>query len=111
MNNNNYQANALVSTTSGLSGANQPKAFYSRVRLFGNDVSFVSFTTLQGESNNAGTMINGRGKGRFDRYGIDFRYASKTFPGFMVWLIRGSSACNTSTSAVLMLIRLSPSCG
>ena len=83
MNNNNYQANALVSTTSGLSGANQPKAFYTRVRLFGNDVSFVSFTTLQGESNNAGTMINGRGKGRFDRYGIDARYTSKLFPGFM----------------------------
>jgi hypothetical protein len=39
MNNNNYQANSLVSTTSGLSGANQPKAFYTRVRLFGNDVS------------------------------------------------------------------------
>ena len=73
MNNNNFQANALVSTTSGLSGANQPKAFYTRVRLFGNDVSFVSFTTIQGESNNAGTMINGRGKGRFDRYGIDFQ--------------------------------------
>jgi len=83
MNNNNYQANALVSTTSGLSGANQPKAFYTRVRLYGNDVSFVSFTTLQGESNNAGTMINGRGKGRFDRYGIDARYTSKLFPGFM----------------------------
>ncbi|HEX5549715.1 MAG TPA: hypothetical protein VFX36_02720 [Nitrospira sp.] len=83
MNNNNFQANSLVSTTSGLSGANQPKAFYARVRLFGNDVSFVSFTTLQGESNNAGTMINGRGKGAFDRYGIDFRYASKTLPGFM----------------------------
>jgi hypothetical protein len=83
MNNNNFQANGLVSTTSGLGGANQPKAYYSRVRLFGNDVSFVSFTTIQGESNNAGTLINGRGKGAFDRYAVDFRYASKILPGFM----------------------------
>jgi hypothetical protein len=83
MNNNNFQANGLVSTTSGLGGANQPKAYYTRVRLFGNDVSFVSFTTIQGESNNAGTLINGRGKGAFDRYAIDFRYASKILPGFM----------------------------
>jgi hypothetical protein len=84
MNNNNFQANGLVSTTSGLGGANQPKAFYSRVRLFGNDVSFISFTTIQGESNNAGTLINGRGKGAFDRYAVDFRYTSKVFPGFMM---------------------------
>jgi hypothetical protein len=84
MNNNNFQANSLVSTTSGIGGANQPKAFYTRVRLFANDVSFVSFTTIQGESNNTGTLINGRGKGDFDRYGVDFRYTSKVFPGFMV---------------------------
>ena len=84
MNNNNFQANSLVSNTSGVGGANQPKAFYTRVRLFGNDVSFVSFTTIQGESNNAGTLINGRGKGAFDRYGLDFRYVSKVVPGFMV---------------------------
>ena len=84
MNNNNYQANALVNTTSGIGGANAPKAYYTRVRLFGTDVSFISFTTLQGESNNAGTEINGRGKGRFDRYGIDARYTSKIFPGFMM---------------------------
>jgi hypothetical protein len=83
MNNNSYQANGLVNTTSGIGGANQPIAFYSRVRLFGTDVSFISFTTLQGESNNAGTEINGRGKGVFDRYGLDFRYTSKLFPGFM----------------------------
>jgi hypothetical protein len=82
-NNNNFQANALVNNTSGIGGANSPKAFYSRVRLFGTDVSFISFTTIQGESNNAGTEINGRGKGRFDRYGIDARYTSKIFPGFM----------------------------
>jgi hypothetical protein len=99
MNNNNYQANALVSTTSGLSGANQPKAFYSRVRLFGNDVSFISFTTIQGESNNAQTLINGRGKGAFDRYAVDFRYTSKTFPGFMMqgeyW--QGHDGANATT--------------
>ena len=76
MNNNNYTANAT--------GANAPKAFYSRVRLFGNDVSFISFTTIQGESNNANTNINGRGKGAFDRYGLDARYTSKIIPGLMV---------------------------
>lgn len=76
MNNNNFQANAT--------GANGPKAFYSRVRLFGSDVSFVSLTTIFGESNNANTNINGRGKGAFDRYGLDFRYTSKILPGFMV---------------------------
>lgn len=81
--NNNYQANGLVNTTSGIGGSNSPKAFYSRIRLFGTDVSFISFTTLQGETNNAGTQINGRGKGVFDRYGVDFRYTSKLFPGFM----------------------------
>jgi len=99
MNNNNFQANSLVSTPSGLSGANQPKAFYSRVRLFGNDVSFISFTTLQGESNNAGTLINGRGKGRFDRYAVDFRYTSKILPGFMMqgeyW--QGHDGANATT--------------
>lgn len=99
MNNNNYQANSLVSTGSGLTGANQPKAFYTRVRLFGNDVSFISFTTIQGESNNAGTLINGRGKGAFDRYAVDFRYTSKLFPGFMTqgeyW--QGHDGANATT--------------
>ncbi|HEY6085023.1 MAG TPA: hypothetical protein VIU63_06480 [Nitrospira sp.] len=84
MNNNNFQANSLVSTTSGLGGANQPKAGYARVRLFGTDVSFISFTTIQGESNNAGTLINGRGKGAFDRYAVDFRYTSKILPGLVI---------------------------
>lgn len=99
MNNNNFQANSLVSTTSGVGGGNQPKAFYSRVRLFGNDVSFVSFTTIQGHSNNAGTLINGRGKGTFDRYGIDARYTSKILPGFMIqgeyW--QGHDGANATT--------------
>lgn len=84
MNNNNFTANGLVSTTSGIGGANGPKAYYSRVRLFGSDVSFVSFNTIVGESNNTGTLINGRGKGAFDRYGLDFRYTSKVLPGLMV---------------------------
>ncbi|HMU54283.1 MAG TPA: hypothetical protein PKA61_04720 [Nitrospira sp.] len=102
MNNNNFQANALVNTTSGLGGANSPKAWYARVRLFGNDVSFVSFTTIQGESNNAGTLINGRGKGAFDRYAVDFRYTSKILPGFMVqgeyW--QGHDGANATTVGV-----------
>ena len=71
MNNNNFHANAT--------GANAP-SFYTRVRLFGTDVSWISFTTIQGPTNNANT-INGRGRGTFDRYGLDFRYASKNHPG------------------------------
>ena len=91
MNNNNYHANAT--------GANAPKAFYTRVRLFGTDVSWVSFTTIQGESNNANTNINGRGKGVFDRYGLDFRYTSKIIPGLMVqgeWW-QGHDGANATT--------------
>jgi hypothetical protein len=76
MNNNNFQANAT--------GANAPKAFYSRVRLLTTDVSWVSFTAIAGESNNANTNINGRGKGNFDRFGLDARYTSKLFPGLVV---------------------------
>jgi len=76
MNNNNYQANAT--------GANGPKVFYSRTRFLVTDLSFVSFTVLTGESNNTNTNINGRGKGAFDRYGIDARYTSRYLPGLMV---------------------------
>jgi hypothetical protein len=76
MNNNNYQANAV--------GANGPKVGYSRVRFLVTDISFISFNVLTGESNNAGTEINGRGKGVFDRYGIDARYTSRYLPGLMV---------------------------
>ncbi len=91
MNNNNFQANAT--------GANGPKSFYTRLRLFGTDVSFISFTTIQGESNNANTNINGRGKGAFDRYGLDARYTSKLLPGFMVqgeWW-QGHDGANATT--------------
>lgn len=91
MNNNNFQANAT--------GANSPKSVYSRIRLFGTDVSFISFTTIQGESNNANTNINGRGKGAFDRYAVDFRYTSKLIPGFMVqgeWW-QGHDGANATT--------------
>ena len=76
MNNNNFQANSV--------GANGPKVFYSRARFLVTDISFISFTVLAGESNNDGTQINGRGKGAFDRYGIDFRYTSRYLPGLMV---------------------------
>jgi len=76
MNNNNYQANAT--------GANGPKVGYGRVRFLVTDISFVSFTVLSGESNNTNTQINGRGKGSFDRYGIDARYTSRYLPGLMV---------------------------
>ncbi len=77
MNNNNFTANSSL-------GANSPKAVYSRVRAFITDVSWVSFTVIEGESNNDNTSINGRGKGAFDRYGADFRYTSKFLPGLMV---------------------------
>jgi hypothetical protein len=76
MNNNNYQANSV--------GANGPKVGYGRVRFLVTDISFISFTVLEGESNNTGTQINGRGKGAFDRYGIDARYTSRYLPGLMV---------------------------
>ncbi len=104
MNNNNFLANGLLSATSGIGGANQPKAVYTRIRLFGDDVSFISFTTIQGTSNNAGTLINGRGKGHFDRYGVDFRYYPKYLPGFMVqgeyWQGHdGSNATTVGTGA------------
>ena len=77
-NNNNYTAN------SSSLGANSPKAFYSRVRFFGTDVSWISFSILAGETNNTNTNINGRGKGSYDRYSIDFRYTSKALPGLMI---------------------------
>lgn len=76
MNNNNFTGSSLTGI-----GANGPKAFYTRFRFNLTDVSFVSFTTIQGESNNAGTQINGRGKGNLERYGLDFRYVSKRIPG------------------------------
>ncbi len=104
MNNNNYQANGIVSNTSGIGGANQPKAVYTRLRLFGDETSFVSFTMIQGTSNNAGTFINGRGKGHFDRYGVDARWYPKFLPGFMVqaeyWQGHdGSNATTVGTAA------------
>jgi hypothetical protein len=99
MNNNNYQANGIVSNTSGIGGANQPKAVYTRLRLFGDDVSFVSFTMIQGTSNNAGTFINGRGKGHFDRYGVDFRFSPKLLPGFTAYgeYWQGHDGANATT--------------
>lgn len=76
MNNNNFEANAF--------GANGPKVGYGRLRYMVTDISFFSFTLLAGESNNTNTQINGRGKGAFDRYGVDFRYTSRYLPGFMI---------------------------
>ncbi len=79
MNGNGFEGNATQPFS-----ANSPKQFYSQVRLFGTDVSWVSFNVIAGESNNANTFINGRGKGSFDRWGVDARYMSKLFPGFML---------------------------
>jgi len=76
MNNNNVFSQNV--------GSNGPKVGYGRVRFLATDISFISFTTLQGESNNEGTQNNGRGKGVFDRYGVDFRYTSRYLPGFMM---------------------------
>ena len=94
MNNNNYEANAV--------GANGPKVGYGRVRFLATDISFVSFTVLAGESNNTGTQINGRGKGAFDRYGIDFRYTSRYIPGLMLqgeyW--QGHDGANQTTNGI-----------
>jgi len=94
MNNNNYQANSV--------GANGPKVYYSRIRFLATDISFVSFTVLAGESNNTNTAINGRGKGSFDRYGIDARYTSRYLPGLMVqgeWW-QGHDGANQTTVGV-----------
>ena len=94
MNNNNYQANSV--------GANGPKVFYSRTRFLATDISFLSFTVLTGESNNTNTAINGRGKGAFDRYGLDFRYTSRYLPGLMVqgevW--QGHDGANQTTVGI-----------
>lgn len=91
MNNNNFQANAF--------GSNGPKVGYSRARFMLTDISFVSFTALYGESNNTNTAINGRGKGEFDRFGVDFRYTSRWIPGLMVqgeaW--QGHDGANATT--------------
>ncbi len=91
MNNNNYQANSV--------GANGPKVYYARTRLLATDISFLSFTVLTGESNNTNTAINGRGKGAFDRYGIDFRYTSRYLPGLMVQgeIWQGHDGANQTT--------------
>ncbi len=94
MNNNNVFANAV--------GANGPKVGYSRVRFMATDISFLSFTVLSGESNNTGTEINGRGKGAFDRYGIDARYTSRYLPGFLMqgeWW-QGHDGANQTTVGV-----------
>ena len=45
MNNNNFHAN--------VTGANAPKSFYTRVRLFGTDVSWISFTKGRGTGRHA----------------------------------------------------------
>ncbi len=78
MNGNNFQANS-----SGV-GANGPKVYYTRERFLVTDISFISFTAIAGESNNTNTAINGRGKGEFDRFGVDARYTSRLIPGLMV---------------------------
>ncbi len=79
MNGNNFHANAAQPLS-----ANGPKQFYSQIRLFATDISWVSFNVIAGESNNANTFINGRGKGAFDRWGVDARYMSKLIPGLMI---------------------------
>ncbi|MER3422558.1 MAG: hypothetical protein C4293_04300 [Nitrospiraceae bacterium] len=91
MNNNNFHANAT--------GANAPKAFYSRVRFFWTDISWLSFTAIAGESNNTNTNINGRGKGAFDRFGLDFRYTSRLVPGLMIQgeIWQGHDGANQTT--------------
>jgi hypothetical protein len=94
MNGNGYQAN--------IQGANSPKNFYWRTRFMVTDVSFVSFTGIVGESNNTNTFINGRGKGEFDRFAVDFRYTSRLIPGFMIqgeaW--QGHDGANPTTTGV-----------
>jgi len=80
-------------------GANGPKVFYTRERFMLTDISWVSFNVLAGESNNTNTEINGRGKGQFDRWGIDARYTSRLIPGLMLqgeWW-QGHDGANATT--------------
>ena len=92
MNGNNFQSN-------GAGSNNGPKQMYTRERFYFTDISYVSFTTVQGESNNNNTYLNGRGKGRMDRYAVDFQYRSRILPGFMAqgefW--QGHDAANQTT--------------
>jgi phosphate-selective porin O/P len=60
---------------------NSQKDYLGRIRIKPRKDFFVSFSGMTGESENRNTALNGRGKGRYDRLGTDFRYTPDWLPG------------------------------
>ena len=60
---------------------NSQKDYLGRIRIKPRKDFFVSFSAMAGESENSNTALNGRGKGRYDRLGFDFRYTPDWLPG------------------------------
>ena len=60
---------------------NTQKDFLGRVRVRPTKDLFFSFSGITGTSNNTNTALNGRGKGKNDRIGFDFRYLPAWLPG------------------------------
>ena len=60
---------------------NSQKDYLGRIRIKPRKDFFVSFSAMTGESENRNTALNGRGKGRYDRLGTDFRYTPDWLPG------------------------------
>ena len=60
---------------------NSQKDYLGRIRIKPRKDFFVSFSAMAGESENRNTALNGRGKGKYDRLGYDFRYTPDWLPG------------------------------
>ena len=60
---------------------NSQKDFLGRIRIKPRKDLFVSFSAITGTSENINTALNGRGKGKYDRLGYDFRYTPDWLPG------------------------------
>lgn len=60
---------------------NSQKDFLGRVRVKPTKDLFFSFSGISGTTNNTNTALNGRGKGAYDRLGLDFRYLPTWLPG------------------------------
>jgi hypothetical protein len=60
---------------------NSEKDFLGRIRIKPRKDFYVSFSGITGASENINTALNGRGKGKYDRLGYDFRYTPDWLPG------------------------------
>lgn len=60
---------------------NSQKDYLGRIRIKPRKDLFFSASAMTGESENRNTALNGRGKGRYDRLGSDFRYTPDWLPG------------------------------